>query len=165
MFDMTNDFGKFRTERELVKMGAYRVAGQCWEKGGARWLPLRVGRSFNLFDHRAASVIENPANVHNPYNTALTTPEEHADANFVPRPQFWVSQADIEWPADLDWGLAFRDIARPTDARTVIAALAPKATPNNSRIARPVDPDRYRLGIPARCDDWVNSEDGGCISD
>ncbi|HJS84852.1 MAG TPA: restriction endonuclease, partial [Acetobacteraceae bacterium] len=127
MFHMTNDSAKFRTERELVAAGAYRVAGQRWEKGKARWLPLMVGRSIHLFDHRAASVVENPANLHNPFNSATTTPKQHADPSFVPRPQFWVAESEIEWPDGLDWGLAFRDIARPTDARTVIAALVPKA--------------------------------------
>lgn len=127
MFDMTNDSGKFRTERELVETGAYRVAGQRWEKGKSRWLALTVGRTFHLFDHRAASVTENPANLHNPFGSEPTTQEQHADPAFAPRPQFWVSDSEIEWPTGLDWGLAFRDIARPTDARTVIAALVPKA--------------------------------------
>ena len=40
MFDMTNDLGEFRTASELESLGAYRVAGQHWEKGGQRWLPL-----------------------------------------------------------------------------------------------------------------------------
>jgi hypothetical protein len=132
MFDMTNDSDKFRTARELEQARAYRVAGQRWQRGEERWLPLTVGRTVNLFDHRAASVIENPQNVHNPFNSNPTTPEQHADPSFVPSPQFWVSEAEVEWPEGLGWALAFRDIARPTDARTLIATLVPKAALGNT---------------------------------
>jgi hypothetical protein len=108
------------------------AALQCWEKGRERWLPLMVGRSINLFDHRAASVIENPDNLHNPFNSALTSLAQHSDPAFTPSPQFWVSEAEMEWPQQLDWALAFRDIARPTDVRTVIAAIIPKAALGNT---------------------------------
>ncbi|MGH7116986.1 MAG: hypothetical protein ACREE9_21140 [Stellaceae bacterium] len=132
MFDMTNDSDKFRTAAELEQLGAYRVAGQRWEKGDQRWLPLMVGRSIHLLDHRAASVIENRSNLHNPFNSAPTTPEQHADSSFAPSPQFWVSEAEIDWPQGLDWALAFRDIARPTDVRTAIAALVPRTAIANT---------------------------------
>jgi hypothetical protein len=94
MFHMANDSDKFRTASELERLGAYRVAGQRWEKGEQRWVPLMVGRSIHLFDHRAASVIDNPNNLHNPFNSAPTTPEQHASASFVPFPQFWVPEAE-----------------------------------------------------------------------
>jgi hypothetical protein len=126
MFHMTNDSAKFRSEVELRKLGAYEVQGQRWEKGRARWLPLLVGRSINIFDHRAASVVEDSENLHNPFNSKLTTEGEHADPGFAPRSHFWVSEADIEWPEGLGWAISFRDIARPTDVRTVIAAAVPK---------------------------------------
>lgn len=91
-----------------------------------------VGRTIHPFDHRAASVVENPANIHNPFNSAPTTLAEHSDPSFGPMPQFWVSRADIEWPDDLAWALAFRDIARPTDVRTVIVAAVPVAAFGNT---------------------------------
>lgn len=131
MFHMTNDSAKFRTAQELRQLGAYEVQGGRWEKGEAVWLPLIVGRTFHQFDHRAASVIENPANVQNPFNSQPTSPTEHADPSFSPRPQFWVSAADIPWPSGLEAAIAFRDIARPTDARTVIASAVPKAAFGN----------------------------------
>lgn len=127
MFDMTNDSGKFRTEQELVAAGAYRVTNGGWEKGSAKWLPLMTGRSIHHYDHRAASVVENSANLHNPFSSGATSPAEHADPSFSPRPQFWVSEGEVDWPASLGWGFAFRDVARPTDARTVISTLVPRA--------------------------------------
>ncbi len=44
MFHMTNNSNKFRTAAELERLGAYRVAGQRWERGAERWLPLMTGR-------------------------------------------------------------------------------------------------------------------------
>ncbi|MGH7073425.1 MAG: hypothetical protein ACREFD_04405 [Stellaceae bacterium] len=132
MFHMTNDSDKFRTSAELEKRGAYRVVGQRWEKGDDRWLPLITGRTIHQFDHRAASVSENPNNLHNPFASVPTTLEQHADPAYSPSPQFWVAEGEVPWPQDLWWALAFRDIARPTDARTMIATLLPKSAAANT---------------------------------
>jgi hypothetical protein len=132
MFHMTNDSDKFRTEAELVKMGAYRVAPNRWKKGATEWVPLMVGRSIHIFDHRAAAVVENPNNIHNPFSSEPTTEAQHQDPAYFPRPQFWVEASEIPWPAGLGWALAFRDIARPTDVRTVISAAVPFAAFGNT---------------------------------
>lgn len=132
MLHMTNDSAKFRREADLTALGAYPVAHQRWEKGERRWHPLVTGRAFHQFDHRAASVVENEKNLHNPFVSKPTTDAEHADPDFIPAPQFWVEETDLNgWPTDLTWAVAFRDIARPTDARTVIAAAMPKAAFGN----------------------------------
>jgi len=131
MFHMTNDSDKFRTEAELVAAGAYRVAPNRWKKGKAEWVPLMVGRSIHIYDHRAAAVAENPQNIHNPFSSEPTTEAQHQDPAYCPRPQFWVETSEIPWPAGLGWALAFRDIARPTDVRTVIAAAVPFAAFGN----------------------------------
>lgn len=131
MFDTTNDSGKFRTEAELEAAGAYRVAANRWKKGAAAWVPLMVGRTIYHFDHRAASVTENPKNLHNPFTSTPTTEAQHQDPAYCPRPQFWVEAAEVPWPAGLGWALAFRDITNPTNARTVIAAAVPFAAFGN----------------------------------
>ena len=127
MLDMTNDSGSFRTAAELTADGAYPVVGNRWEKGRARWLALMTGRSIHQFDHRAASVAANPASLHNPFVSVPTTPDQHRDPGFFARPEFWVAEGDIAWPEGAEWAIGFRDIARPTDARTVIAAAVPRA--------------------------------------
>ncbi len=150
MFHMTNDSSKFRTAAELEKLGAYRVQGGAWEKGRARWVPLFVGRSVHQFDHRAASVAENSENLHNPFTSEASTPEQHANPAYVPTPQFWVSDADLPFPEGLKWALAFRDIARPTDARTVIASLVPRAGFSNKLplLLPDGDAEHYRRFAP-----------------
>lgn len=154
--DMTNDSGLFRTAEELDADGAYPVAGGACERGNARFLPLMVGRSVHLFDHRYASVMEDDAeevgvedepddladapprrtrlatrsrNVHNPFSSSLTSAGEHENPAFKPRPRHWIDQAELaeRWPEGLEWAVAFRDIARPTDARTVISCVVPLA--------------------------------------
>jgi hypothetical protein len=127
MFHMTNDSGLFRKAAELEKDGAYRVAADRYRKGRAEWVPLMVGKTIHQFDHRAASVIEKRTNLHNPFVARDTTENEHQNPAFIPRPQFWVSSSNVVWPEGLDWAIAFRDIARPTDVRTVIAAAVPFA--------------------------------------
>ncbi|MCA3277064.1 MAG: restriction endonuclease [Roseomonas sp.] len=151
MFHMTNDSDKFLTEAELQKAGAYRVAPNRWKKGAAEWAPLMVGRSIHIFDHRAAAVVENPESIHNPFSSAPTSDAEHQDPVHCPRPQFWVETSEIPWPAGLGAAIAFRDIARPTDVRTVIAAAVPFAAVGNTLpLLFPLLPDEPKNDASAR---------------
>jgi hypothetical protein len=124
MFHMTNDSHLFVTKAELER-SAYPVGGGRWRRGAEEFVPLYVGRTIKQFDHRAASVLVNDDNLHNAASSGDTTPEQHADPNFSPTTQYWVSSGAINWPGDLSAVIAFRDIARPTDVRTMIAAFVP----------------------------------------
>ena len=131
MFHMTNDSAKFRTERELVASGAYRVAGQRWEKGTARWLPLYEGKMVQAFDHRAASVVVNAGNVNRPAQPEPATDAQHADPSWLPTPQFWVSSTDMPIVA-ASGVIGFKDVTSPTNNRTMIAALVPPVACGNT---------------------------------
>ena len=66
MFDMTNDSGLFRTRAELEEReGAWSIGGNRFQSATGQWVPLYAGRMIHQFDHRAASVIVNEANLHN----------------------------------------------------------------------------------------------------
>lgn len=126
MFHMTNDSGLFRTRIELEeKEGAFHLGGNRYRNAAGDWLPLYVGRMIHIYDHRAASVRINEENLHNAALSGESTCEEKADPNFVPTPQYWVPASSISSPADTKWLIAFRDIARATDARTMICAAVP----------------------------------------
>ena len=126
MFDMTNDSGLFRTRVELEeKEGAYPIGGNRFSSSSGDWVPLYVGRMIHLFDHRAASVEVNAENLHNAALSGDISAEQKADPAFVPTPQYWVPIREVSFPSGLDWTIAFRDIARATDARTMIAAAVP----------------------------------------
>ena len=80
------------------------------------------------FDHRANSVRVNPESTHNPYLSEEVSEAQHADPSFLPQTQYWVpaDSGRTSFTPNLGWTLGFRDIARPTDVRTFIAAVLPQ---------------------------------------
>ncbi len=83
MFHMTNDSYLFRTRTELEeKEGAWPVGGNCFDSPSGEWLPLYEGKMVQAFDHRAASIVVNPANVHRPAQPAPATVEQHCDPSW-----------------------------------------------------------------------------------
>jgi hypothetical protein len=126
MFDMTLDSHLFRTRAELAeKEGAWHVGGNRWQSAAGEWVPLYVGRMIHQFDHRAASVTVNDDNLHNAALSGEVTPAMKTDPGFSPEPQFWVNAAERKGLGGAEFVIAFRDIARATDARTFISAIAP----------------------------------------
>jgi hypothetical protein len=131
MFHMTNDSDKFRTEAELVKAGAYRVAPNRWKKGAAEWAPLYEGKMVQAYDHRAASVIVNPENISRPAQPEPTTDEQYANPAWMPNPQFWIDATQIS-EVRQEWTLGLKHISAATNARTIICAIVPRAGYGNS---------------------------------
>ena len=134
MFDMTNDSHMFRTAEQLDSDGFYLVEGNHWKKGDDLYIPLYQGRMIHQFDHRANSIRVNPESTHNPYISEEVTEEQHSNPDFLPQPQFWVQESGVEQFIPLDRGCAigFRDITRPTDARTAIFSIVPRAGYGNT---------------------------------
>jgi hypothetical protein len=108
------------------------VGGNRWRSQAGDWVPLYVGRMIHQFDHRAASVVMNDANLHNPALSEDISAALKADAGFLPRPQFWVPETEVNYPGGLEWAIAFRDIARATDERTMIASAIPRVGTGNT---------------------------------
>ena len=131
MFDMTNDSALFRTAAELDADGFYRVAGNRWKKGAELCLPLYEGKMVQAFDHRAASVVVNPDNLNRPAQPREATPEQHANPDWLPDPQFWVHTDSIAWEWPLDWIIGFKEISAATNHRTVIGSVFPRAAFGN----------------------------------
>ena len=127
LFNMTSDSHLFRGADQLEGDGFYPVEGNRWKKGDELYLPLYQGRMIHQFDHRANSVKVNPESIHNPYLSVEVTEEQHADPSFLSQSQFWVPAKDVEsdLPESRGWAFGFRDIARTTDVRTMIASLIP----------------------------------------
>ncbi len=134
MFHMTNDSHLFRTAAQLDAEGFYPVQGNRWKRGEELYLPLYQGRMIHQFDHRANSVRFNPESTHNPYLSEEVTEVQHADPTFLPQSQYWVPAFNVEGtlPQSRGYALGFRDIARPTDVRTVIASIVPWAGYGNT---------------------------------
>src|ERR1700730_3987874 len=132
MLDMTNDSERFHTERELIAYGAYRVSRHRWEKGDTQWLPLYEGKMVQAYDHRAASVVLNSSNVSRPAQQEAATDIEHQDPDWSPEPQFWVRANDVALDPEWTGVIGFKDITSPTNARTMIAAMIPRAPCGNT---------------------------------
>ena len=128
MFHMASSSHLFRTASELESSGFYPVEGNRWKKGEELFLPLYQGRMIHQYDHRANSVRVNPESTHNPYISEEVSDIQRADPRYLPRSQFWVPANEVEpvVPQSLGWTLGFRDIARPTDMRTMIASVLPQ---------------------------------------
>ena len=126
MFDMTNDSGLFRTRSELEeKEGAWPVGGNRWQSPAGEWVPLYEGKMVQAFDHRAASIVINPNNLHRPAQPRPTAPDQYCDPSWLPDPRYWVSASQCGWLPDSGWVVGFKEITATTNARTLIATLLP----------------------------------------
>ena len=143
MLDMTNDSGLFRQRAELEEReGAWPSGGNRFDSPAGAWLPLYEGKMVQAFDHRAASIVVNPENLHRPAQPEPATEEQHRDPDWLPDPQYWVPAAECGWPGPT-WVLGFKEITAATNVRTFIAALLPAVGFGNKvPILRPETEDR-----------------------
>ena len=132
MFHMTNDSHRFKRRDELEAQGWYPVGMNHWKKGEAEAVPLYEGKMVQMYDHRAASVVMNADNLHRPAQQEASTVAQHADQNFYPAPQFWVSAAEVQPQYAGKWAIAFKDVTAPTNMRTMISAVVPIAGLGNT---------------------------------
>jgi len=109
-----------------------------YDEGGADRLPLYEGKMVQAFDHRAASVKTNLDNIVRAGQPDPTNLEQYRDHTYSTKPQSWVSASEVElrvqgvW--DREWILVFKSVTSPTNERTFIASLIPKAGVANSLI-------------------------------
>ncbi len=132
MFHMTNDSHLFRTALQLEVDGFYPVEGNRWRKGQELYLPLYEGKMVQAFDHRAAGVIVNPNNLNRPARPLETTTADHSDPDWLPKPQFWVGEKEVDWSSKQEWVISFKDVTAPTNIHTMIAAILPGAAYGNT---------------------------------
>ncbi len=132
MFHMTNDSGLFLTRAELEKQGFVSAGLNRFRCGDIEAVPLYVGRMIHHYDHRHANVAVNAANLQNAAFGETIRDSLKFDPAMFPVPQYWVNAAGV--PDDLrdEWSIGFRDIARATDARTMIACIVPRTACGNT---------------------------------
>jgi hypothetical protein len=115
-FHMTNDSGVF----VKVSDEGERTTG----------FPLYEGKMLQAFDHRAADVVVNLGNLHRAAQPEPILSAEKVDPTRMPRPQYRVT--DPRLPADVAYVLGFKDVTAPTNVRSMIAALLPRAGYGNT---------------------------------
>jgi hypothetical protein len=110
MFDLTNDSHLFRDERASSS------------------LPLYEAKLVHLFNHRWATYDGSEARD--------PTADELRDPEFAATPRWWVDALEVDARLAGRWGrgwlLGWRDIARSTDYRTVIASVIPRVGVGNN---------------------------------
>ncbi|MBA2286378.1 MAG: N-6 DNA methylase, partial [Ktedonobacteraceae bacterium] len=120
MFDMANASHLFRTREQLEATG-WHLKGNVFHNLDEVCLPLYEGKMAWHFDHRLSGY-ENDAE-----DTRELSSIEHNDPSRLPMPRYWIHQSAL--PGLMNDGrkafLAFRDIARSTDARTAIFSIIP----------------------------------------
>jgi hypothetical protein len=131
-FNLTSDSRLFRSARWLAGQGFALGAAGRWAAGAREALPLYVGRMVHQYDHRHASVAVNDGNLHNAALSVTHTAGQKADPAHGPTPQYWVIRDEAPATVWRDWAIGFRDIARATDVRTVIACIVPRAAVGNT---------------------------------
>ena len=127
MFHMANDSDLFRTKEELEEQeSAFSIGGNRFGSPNGEWMPLYEGKMVQAYDHRAADIIVNEANLFRPGQQTLIPVKEKAGPGRLPTPRYWVMDDNERWHWKTQWVVAFRDITASTNMRTMTAAIVPR---------------------------------------
>jgi hypothetical protein len=128
MLDMTNDSHLFIKDVELTAQGYKRGSLNRWvDKNGNEAVPLYEGKMVQAFDHRAADVVVNEANLKRAAQQESLAPSEKANAARFPTPQYWVDLTKVDDGCAFEWTIAFKQVTAPTNMRSMIAAFVPRS--------------------------------------
>ena len=168
MFHMANDSHLFRTREELEAEG-FRLEGNVFVKERAasgeqraveetsrhspfaiRYSPLYEAKMIHQFDHRFGDYRDLPEGSKSTQLPEVPL-ERLADPTYQVLPRYWVPAEEVEarlaakgWTRG--WLLGWRDIARSTDERTVIAAVIPRVGVGHKYLLMlPAPPERAAL--------------------
>lgn len=127
-FNMGSGSSFFCTKHNLETQG-WMLIGNRWTKDDLWMVPLYEGKMINLFDNRFATFESARTENLNSGQLPKLTDEDHANPWCLPMPRYWVSAEEMnKHLEDSQHGtVCFRDIARATDGRTMIACIAPWA--------------------------------------
>ncbi|WP_040491063.1 Eco57I restriction-modification methylase domain-containing protein [Ilumatobacter nonamiensis] len=128
-FEMSTDSGLFTTTSELLDSGAERVRPDRFRLGNVEYVPLLEGKMFNHFNPRWGDYAMRAEGVGDSElpRVDVSVLDNPAYAN---QPRYWVEAPEVEgrlrerW--DRDWLIAFRDVARSYNERTVIPCMLPR---------------------------------------
>ena len=140
MFHMANDSGLFRTQEELEKNErAWPIGGNRYQSDAGDWVPLYEGKMVQAFDHRAADVTVQDANLFRPGQQEALTAQNKQDFGRFPRPRYYVQVNSGRWHWSDSWVISFKDITAATNMRTMIAAIMPRAGAGHTLALLPMD--------------------------
>jgi hypothetical protein len=128
MFHMTGDSQLFLKAAELTKQGFRPAALNRWVNAtGVEAVPLYEGKMVQMYDHRAADVVVNVANLKRAAQQESIADSDKLAPDRYPSPQYFVSTNSIQDDIDFEWALSFKQVTSPTNVRSLIAAMIPKS--------------------------------------
>jgi hypothetical protein len=125
MFDMTIDSKLFFKPSELKRDGWAPGPMNRWFREGEEAVPLYEGKMVQMFDHRAADVVVNAANLKRAAQPESISAVEKASPVRAPEPQYFVNTASIAAELRFSWAISFKQVTSPTNVRSFIAAVVP----------------------------------------
>jgi hypothetical protein len=132
MFHMTNDSDKFLKENELLELGFKPDVLNRWTTKTEQVVPLYEGKMVQMFDHRAADVVVNEANLKRAAQQEAIEASEKESPNRFPSAQYWVKQSDVNNTWTGEWCIGYKSVTAPSNMRTMIGAIIPKCGVGNS---------------------------------
>jgi hypothetical protein len=133
MFHMTNDSDLFFKAEELTRQGFKPAALNRWvDAKDNEAVPLYEGKMVQTYDHRAADVVVNVANLKRAAQQEAIDSIEKVDPARYPAPQYWVKNSDVENAWSGEWCIAYKSVTAPSNMRTMIAAIVPRCGVGNS---------------------------------
>ena len=156
MFDMTNDSDKFVTPATLRKKGYSHEKPNIYKGGKDElYLPLYTGRMIDIYNHRANSSAINTDNPLKQNVSIASSPEQLRNPDFCAAPNYWVNNKYMSLDEELTWFVGFRHITNPTNHRTMIASLLPRAAcANPMPLLLPVLPPKPPKATKKELGDW-----------
>ncbi len=127
MLHMTGDSGFFRTQIFLEENGYSPSGLNCWRKADVVALPLYEGKMVQIYDHRAADIIVNTENLKRPAQPETIQAVLKEQPDRFPTPQYWINESTLPADFSLNWYLGFKQVTSPTNVRSMIAAILPRA--------------------------------------
>lgn len=133
MFHMSNDAGLFESRESLEAVG-WKLEGTVFVRGEQKYLPLYEAKMMHHFDDRYGTYDGQTEAQAKMGTLPRPTVEQKDDPMFAIHPRYWVADAEVgarraggrlrvAW--DKEWLLAWRDICRATDERTMINSFLP----------------------------------------
>ena len=133
LFHMTNDSKLFLKADELGKQGFKPAALNRWRTAaGLEAVPLYEGKMVQMYDHRAADVVVNTANLKRAAQQEPICQVEKVSPDRCPAPQYWVLATEVEKTWAGQWCIAYKSVTAPSNMRTMIAAIVPQCGVGNS---------------------------------
>ncbi len=138
LFNMATDSPLFRTNEELIELGALKD-GNFFLLNGIRYVPLYEGKMVWLHNHQFG---EFPSLGKRPSSITQTPLNKLSDSNSTLSPWYWVPEDEVicqmtksdkdgneiwHWP--YHFYTAFRDVTNATNERTCVASLVPGLCP------------------------------------